>query len=226
MNTTGRSLRRAVAGVAVAAVTALVALVGAGPASAQEPPPGIVPEGHWTPAQVNWLVDWVRRHETTLPQQFPTTYSDGGSALRAQGYVNLGATAPGGYDHWTKVPNILDAHFLNPAYPEALLYQRQSSGAWSLKAALHMLPPQYSTENLPPLVSWIPGWHGHPELCVTTEGRLVGLTDPDNPSCPAGSRQATTPVMVHVWIEDSGCGHRFAGVGVSGLHCDVGHGHE
>ena len=52
------------------------------------------------------------------------------------------------------------------------------------------------------------------------------------PSCPAGSHSAATPLMMHVWIVDNACGHRFGGIGVDGLHCDVGmheggdHGHD
>jgi hypothetical protein len=33
------------------------------------------------------------------------------------------------------------------------------------------------------------------------------------------------PPMMHVWLVDPGCGHRFGGVGVGGLDCDVSHGH-
>jgi hypothetical protein len=33
------------------------------------------------------------------------------------------------------------------------------------------------------------------------------------------------PPMMHVWIVDNACGHRFGGVGVGGLDCDVSHGH-
>ena len=78
-------------------------------------------------------------------------------------------------------------------------------------------------DDIHPLIAWIPGWHGHPELCVNPNGTFGGITDPDNPNCPPGTTQATTPVMMHVWLEDPGCGHRFGGVGVQGLHCDVSH---
>jgi hypothetical protein len=33
------------------------------------------------------------------------------------------------------------------------------------------------------------------------------------------------PPMMHVWIVDNACGHRFGGVGVGGLNCDVSHDH-
>jgi hypothetical protein len=26
--------------------------------------------------------------------------------------------------------------------------------------------------------------------------------------------------MMHVWLEDPGCGHRFGGIGVTGVHCE------
>lgn len=53
-------------------------------------------------------------------------------------------------------------------------------------------------------------------------GTFGGVTDPENPSCPPGTTQATTPLMMHVWIVDNDCGHRFGGVGLEGLHCDHG----
>jgi hypothetical protein len=221
MSSSSRPKRFTFGGVTAVLATVVALLLGAGPVSAQQAPPGLIPEGDWTQPQIDWLVDWIRRTETTLPQRFPASYTDSGSALEAQGYVNLGATAPGGYDHWTKVSNLSDSHFLNPAYPEALLYQDDGRGTWTLQAALFMLPVGMEMDDVPPLVSWIPNWHGHPELCTRNDGTLASITDPNNPNCPPGSRQASTPLMTHVWLRDPGCGHRFAGVGVSGLECEV-----
>lgn len=200
------------------AVGALLAPV---PAAAQEPPPGLIPEGDWSQAEIDWLLGWIDRTETVLPERYPTSYSDGGSELEAMGFFNFGATAPGGYDHWVNAGRVSDSHFLNPAYAESLVYQDVGGGVWELRAALYMLPPEWDMEAIPSLISWIPGWHGHPELCIDADGRFAGVTDPDDPSCPPGTHQGTTPLMTHVWLEDPGCGHRFAGIGVEGVHCEV-----
>jgi hypothetical protein len=206
------------------ALTVAAALTGA-PASAQEePPPGTIPEGDWTQGQIDWMLGWIDRTETQLPERFPTSYSDGGAQLEAMGYHNFGATAPGGYDHWINNQWVVDGHFLNPMYAESLLYRNVGGGVWELQAAMYMLPPDWGMDEIPGLISWLPGWHGHPELCVTDDGGTFGgITDPENPSCPPGTHQGTTPIMTHVWLFDPGCGHRFGGVGVDGLHCDFHH---
>ena len=85
------------------------------------------------------------------------------------------------------------------------------------------LPPGHDMTNIPDDLAWLPGWHQHPELCVTPDGRYAGLTD-GNGNCFSGA-PSDMPPMMHVWIVDPGCGHRFGGVGVGGLNCDVSHHH-
>lgn len=113
------------------------------------------------------------------------------------------------------------------------MYQIHQDGMWHLVSAMFMLDPAIDMDSIPQDIAWLPGWHGHPDLCVDdTDGTFRGLTDPEMPSCPAGSHSAATPLMMHVWIVDNACGHRFGGIGVEGLHCDVGiheggeHGHD
>lgn len=214
--------RSVIVGVGAALIT-MAALLAGTPASAQEPPPGLIPEGDWSQAQIDWMVNQIALTETVLPEEFPSSYSDGGSQLEAMGYYNFGATAPGGYDHWINADAVVDQHTLNPFYPESLVYEATGGGTWELKAAMFMLPPEIGVHDIPSLISWLPGWHGHPELCINPDGTFAGVTDPDNPNCPPGTSQGTTPVMMHIWLEDPGCGHRFGGVGVNGLHCDVSH---
>jgi hypothetical protein len=69
----------------------------------------------------------------------------------------------------------------------------------------------------------VPGWHQHPELCVWPDGTFAGLANGDG-TCSSGA-PSDIPPMMHVWIVDNACGHRFGGVGVGGLDCDVSHGH-
>lgn len=209
--------------VGIGAVLALAAPLTAPPASAQEPPPDLIPEGDWAQVQIDWMVNAIQVNEDVLPATFPTSYTGDGSELEEMGYYNFGATAPGGYDHWINAERVVDGHTLNPEYAESVVYQNTGNGVWELKAAMYMLPPDIEMDEIPWLISWLPGWHGHPELCVNPDGTFAGVTDPNNPNCPPGTTQGTTPVMMHIWLEDPGCGHRFGGVGVNGLHCDVGH---
>jgi hypothetical protein len=209
---------------AVVALTLVAAMSLAARAGAQTAGDGLIPEGDWTEAEVAYLVDLVHRTEAALPARFPSvaTEDELADVLGDMGFHDFGATAPGGYDHWINNGWLVDDHVVDPQYPEALVYQLQEDGSWHLVAAMFMLDPAIDMESIPADIAWLPGWQGHPELCVDdADGTFVGLTDADNPSCPAGSHSAATPQMTHVWIVDNACGHRFGGVGVEGLHCDV-----
>jgi hypothetical protein len=217
--------RHSVGGFGLAAAV-VVALVSAGPASADEHE-GLVPEGDWTDDQIAYMLDKIEETEQVLPATFPelATYEELEAELGALGFFEFGATAPGGYDHWINPSWFFDDHLIDPEFAESLVYQVQPDGRWKLVSAMFMLDPAIDMSEIPEDIAWLPGWHGHPELCVNADGPIgtfAGITDPDNPDCPAGTRQATTPVMMHVWIVDNACNHRFGGIGVSGLHCEHG----
>jgi hypothetical protein len=210
----GRARRRRL-GLSIAFV-ALGLLFPSSPASAQEIPPGILPEhGTYSPLEAQWLVNWVRYAEQALPR-----YADR-AALPGMGYVNIGPVAPGGYEHWVNVPMFFDQHILNPDHPESLVFQRQPDGSWQLQAAMFFTHPAWTMETIPELIRFIPGWHTHPELCADDTGRIVGISR--DGQCTTG-RPVWIP-MTHVWIVDNACGHRFGGVDGGGLHCDYEHDH-
>ena len=212
--TRGRRLRGSIT---LAVVMALGMLVVAPAASAQEHGhDGMLPPGEWTDEQEMFLHDLIERTEAALP-----AFSDPAS-LPALGYFNFGVTAPGGWDHWINTEWIADDHILDPTRPESLVYRSTPEG-WELEAAMFYLPPGHDMTNIPEDLAWLPGWHQHPELCVTPDGRYAGLTD-GNGNCFSGA-PSDMPPMMHVWIVDPGCGHRFGGVGVGGLNCDVSHHH-
>jgi hypothetical protein len=218
--------RRAIVG--VCAAMAVVAVGFATPSSAHEHHEGLIPEGHWTDEQIEFMLALIEETEEVLPATFPAqgTKAEIAAALEPLGFHDFGVTAPGGYDHWINASWLFDDHYVNPEFAESLVYQNIGGGQWQLVSAMFMLAPDETLDDIPEHLAALPGWHGHPELCTTDEGTFAGITDPDDPDCPPGSSQATTPLMMHVWIVDNECGHRFGGIGVGGLHCDVHHDHD
>lgn len=202
-------------GVAAMAVTLLVSMVAGNTASAQTPSDGILPAGEWTELQRQVATSLVRWSERELPR-----FSDP-ARLRELGFVDIGPIVAGGYAHYVNVPWMSDSHFLNPNYPESVVLKRDASGQWQAQAAMFFLTPTMTLETIPEFLRWFPGWHAHPELCSDDQGRVVGV--PIGGQCTAG-RPVLTPMM-HVWIVDNECGHRFGGLDGGGLHCDYEHEH-
>jgi hypothetical protein len=186
-------------------------------ASADQAPPGILPPGNWTEAQANWLVNDVRLNEQVLPQRFADV-----SKLAALGFVNIGAINPGGYMHYVNLSWLSDSHILDPNWPESLVYHIEPNGSLTLVAGMYFLWPDTTMETIPSLVRWIPGWHWHSDICYDDEGRVVGAFV--NGHCTAGQQEPTP--MMHVWIVDNACGHRFGGLDEGGLHCNYDMDHD
>lgn len=196
----------------VAAVTALVGVGGAvAVADAQEPEHGFLPEGDWSEEQIAAAEDLVMRTEEEL-----AAYADP-DQLEELGFTNFGAQAPGGYDHWTNQDFLVDDHILDPAFPETLVFQATGDD-YVLVAAMFEMNIGDTMEDIPEDIMWYPGWHTHPDICADENGQFTGFVD-ENGECSVGS-----PIlipMMHVWIVDNECGHRFAGIDQSGLICDV-----
>jgi hypothetical protein len=212
------------------AMVAIAVLVFAHPAGGQvfdpeEPPifvpgepvpiPGSLPPGDWTAEQQAAMLDLIARTEAVLPQFADST------TLEALGFYNFGISAPGGYDHWINPGWFDDGHLLDPNFPESLVFQYTADG-YELVAAMFFMPTGTTMDNIPEGYAWWPGFHSHPELCVNDEGKFASLANSDG-TCPSGHPNHF-PVMMHTWIVDTECGHRFGGVDTFGLHCDV-HGH-
>jgi hypothetical protein len=205
-----RLLTVAVATMAVVALT----LTGTS-ASAQTPSDGILPAGEWTDLQRQAATNLVRDSERDLP-----AFSDT-NRLVELGFVDIGVQVPGGYAHYVNVPWMSDDHYLDPQYPESVVLKRDANGQWQVQAAMFFLTPTMTLDQIPEFIAWYPGWHAHPELCSDDQGRVVGF--PINGQCTRG-RVVTNP-MLHVWIVDTPCGHRFGGLDGGGLHCDYGEHH-
>jgi len=218
----GGGLARALA----VAVVAVAAVGLPGTALAQEDPhepghgDGLVPPGEWTHEEIEILLDLIDRTEAELP-----AFAD--PADLPEGFYDFGVTAPGGYDHYINWEWLDDEHILDPEHPESLVYQRTwndetQQQETTLVSAMFFLPTQYDATNIPADLAWYPGWHTHPDICINEQHRFAGLSS--GGQCSSGV-PFDRPPMMHVWIEDNECDHRFGGVDIGGLHCDVHGGH-
>ena len=211
---------RAVA-LGMAFLAALVA-PGLAPADAQEHPPGhgdgLVPPGDWSHAQVEEMLDLIDRTEELLP-----AFSDPDELIE-MGFYDFGITAPGGYDHYINWEWLDDEYILDPAHPESLVFHTTWNDTtqepeYELVSAMFFLPTSYDMTNMPEDVAWFPGWHTHADVCINDQHRFSGLADGAG-NCSSGV-PFDKPPMMHVWITDNECGHRFGGIDVGGLHCDA-----
>jgi hypothetical protein len=211
--------RRRIAAVVLVFVVAWLAR----PASGQEHGDGLLPPGDWTEEQEHHLLDLIDATEAELPR-----FSDP-ATVEALGFHDIGVTAPGGYDHYINNAWIDDEHILDPAYPETVVFQvtwDQETGqpSYQVVAAMFLLPNDYEMSDIPEDLAWMPGWHIHPEVCVTDDYIFTGLNGGDG-NCSSGHAWLKPP-MLHVWIVDNECDHRFGEIGVGGVGCDLDHGHD
>ena len=206
----GKALRRAAV---VVVTTLLLAATGAAMADAQEHEPGLLPEGDWSEEQMMAAEELVMLTEEQLP-----TFDVAPDELETLGYVNFGATAPGGYDHWTNPEFLEDDHILDPMHPESLVFQYTDDGGYELVAAMFEMRPGDTMDDIPDDIAWLPGWHAHPDICADENQHFTGFVD-ENGECAVG--QPITIPMMHVWIVGNECDHRFAGIDQGGLICDV-----
>lgn len=213
MRSRAGSRRRWAKGAAVitaSAATLLSGLAPTSPAAAQDYPEGILPPGDWTEEQANELLRMVDEAEQKLPQKFAD------SSNLPEGFVDIIAVTAN-YSHYVNVDWFDDGHLFDPEYPESLVYYRDpDTGEETLAAAMYFHNTGITMDNIPEEHQWLPGWHTHPELCSDEQGRVLGLA----PNCPPGSAPGDGPPMIHVWIVDNECDHRFGGLGVGGFHCD------
>jgi hypothetical protein len=179
---------------------------------------GMLPPGNWTEEQREILMDLIMRTEEDLPQ-----FSD--PANLPDGFFDSLSTAPGGYVHYINWDWIEDDHFLDPNFPESLVYQQvwnEETGQTEtrLVSVMFILPERYDLMNIPEQWAWMPGWHLHADLCFNDQTHTFSGFAP----CGEGTSPWDKRPMLHVWIEDNECGHRFAGIDQSGVECDVSHG--
>ena len=137
-----------------------------------------------------------------LPQ-----FASPATAVR-RGYSSIkdGST---GYEHYINWSYINDKVFLNPDYPESLVY-RVVGGKKTLVSAMFMMPISYTLETVPDIGGALTQWHIHNNLCFSGDPNenpnvfVVGVTNGEG-KCTFGVKLAENP-MIHVWIVKNACG--------------------
>ena len=130
--------------------------------------------------------------------------------LPALGFHSIG-DASTGFEHYINIGYIGDDHFLDPNYPESLVY-RVDGEQRDLVSAMYIAKDRPIDD--PKLVRYggpLMQWHVHLNLCwaINDQGvpTVVAVTDDHGGTCPAGSVNAggNNP-MVHVWVAPHECG--------------------
>ncbi|MCU1578401.1 MAG: rane protein of unknown function [Rhodoglobus sp.] len=136
------------------------------------------------------------------------------SAAENAGYRWIGdGTTVGQYRHYVQPQYLLDSDVLDPAHVESLVYRTQADGSLQLVSGMYILPPGDTRADVPDVGGDLTPWHIHTNLCWSRDGTIAGTND--SGSCPAGSFNAPTPPMLHVWIVDNPDG-RFAAIDENG----------
>ena len=169
----------------------------------------------------------------------PAKFSDVAD-LPALGYHSIGDSATG-YEHYLNYGYIGDDHFLDPNYPESLVY-RVDGDQRTLASAMYIANEMPLDD--PRVVDYggrLMQWHVHLNLCwkVNDQGvpTVVAVTDDHGGTCPEGTFNAggENP-MVHVWVvphpcgpfaalEGHGAGQADAAPGQRTDQCAAGHSH-
>ena len=147
----------------------------------------------------------VARTLDVLPAKFADV-----TTLPALGFHSIGDAATG-YEHYINIGYIGDDHFLDPNYPESLVY-RVDGEQRTLVSAMYIA--KETPIDDPKLVGYggpLMQWHVHLNLCwaLNEQGvpTVVAVTDDHGGTCPAGTVNAggSNP-MVHVWVAPHECG--------------------
>lgn len=159
-----------------------------------------------TPAQEAAAARLVERTGQRLPR-----FADPAVAVRA-GFRSLG-DASTGVEHLVNWAYLDDDHVLDPDHPEALVYERRPGKPRRLLAAMYMLTPGTTREDIPDVGGNLLRWHVDDTLCMDpdpVDPHLAGLAAADG-TCPAPTVPVPPVPMVHVWITPHPCGP-FAGI--------------
>ena len=157
--------------------------------------PGVTPEQQ--AFAENLVADTVRN----LPQ-----WADYRTA-EAAGFRSIGDGGTG-HEHFIQWDWINDDVWLDPDFPESLVYEPQPDGSRRLASAMYMLPDDTPLDAVPDWGGALMQWHVHGDLCFTDDpvAPVVAGTKPIGQPCPPPLVDRGTAPMIHVWIVPHACG--------------------
>jgi len=137
------------------------------------------------------------------------------ATAQAAGFVSIGDGITG-FEHYINWNYIDDGKILDPDYPESLVYNT-AGGQKKLEAAMYMLPPGTTLNDVPDVGGALTQWHIHDNLCFTNglAPHVAGLTNADGTCSPPLVKLEPVP-MIHVWTVPQPCGPFAALEGVGG----------
>ena len=139
----------------------------------------------------------------------------------ARGYVPIGdGGEPGTYAHYVNWSYLVDDHELDPAHIEAIVMKVNADGTRRVVSAMYSLTFGKTMADVPDIAGELTTWHDHDNLCFAG-GQIAGLAV--DGVCATGVL-VNTPPMLHVWVEDNGCGP-FVGIDDNGITCEPTHAH-
>jgi hypothetical protein len=180
-----------------------------------------------TPQQQAFAENLVASTVRDLPQWADV------KAAEAAGFRSIGDGALG-HEHYLQWDWIDDDVWLDPDFPESLVYEPQPDGSKKLVSAMFMLPVDQALDDIPDWGGALMQWHVHGNLCFTADHdapQVAGLK-PIGGTCRAPMVDFPLYPMIHVWITPTECGPFAALDGVAGgqvaegetVLCDHAHG--
>ena len=138
-------------------------------------------------------------------------------AVEAAGFRSIrdGAT---GHEHYIQWDWIDDDVWLDPNYPESLVFEPQPDGSKQLVSAMYMLPSEMTLDDVPDWGGDLMQWHIHGDLCFTDDpiAPVVAGTKALGTTCQPPLVDGPEAPMIHVWIRPHECGPFAALDGIAG----------
>ncbi len=155
------------------------------------------------------------------------------AAAEAAGYTSIGDSGTG-FEHYINWSLLADGRALDAEYPESLVYRVGPGSARTLEAAMYVMEPGTTLDNLPDVGGPLIQFHVHNDLCWSGGGDRYQVIPaaPVPAPCPRGTERKLLEPMMHVWIVSHPCGPFAALEGISGgqvregeeVSCDHVHG--
>jgi len=154
-----------------------------------------------TPHQQAFAENLVAVTLRYLPQWADYTVAE------AAGFSSIGDGGTG-HEHFIQWDWINDDVWLDPNYPESLVYEPQPDGSRTLVSAMYMLPSDTVLTEVPDWGGSLMQWHVHDDLCYSDASgtRRVAAVIEIGGTCPDGLIKPDPAPMIHVWIRAHECG--------------------